>query len=150
MASIVLIDDDRALRNDLADKISDWGHRVRQAGSIDDGQAAIEKYRPDLVLCDINMPFGSGFTLFERLGDRAIRYPGMCFIFISAVSNPRAVAYGLSGGAEDFITKPIDYKQLRSVIDTNLEKKAGSVVSKVLRLFAPRSSSASIGASLKR
>ena len=136
MARLVLIDDDKAFRSDLADTLAEWGHSVRQAADITDGEDAIEYFRPDIVLCDISMPSGSGFALFERMGGKAVRYPGMSFIFISAISSPHAVSYGLSGGAEDFITKPIHYGRLRATIETSLKKKDKAWGPKLLKLFA--------------
>ena len=136
MARIVVVEDDGALRNDLGDKLTDWKHEVMLARSIEEGQAAIEIFRPDIVLSDINMPSGSGFLLCDKMSDRSIKYPGMSFIFISAMQAPLAVAYGFDCGADDYVVKPIDYGQLRETIEFHLNKKQKSWSSSLLKRFA--------------
>ena len=136
MARIVVVEDDRALRNDMADRLATWGHHVMQAGDINEGHAVIVHFRPELVLCDVKMPSGSGFALFERVSNSA-KYPGMCFIFISAISNQRALDYGLKVGADDYIVKPINYGQLRASIDSHLKKKTNTWSSRFLKLLTP-------------
>lgn len=136
MARIVVIDDDSCFRGDLADRLEDWGHTVVQAGDLPHGLFVIENFRPDVVLCDVNMPNGIGFGLFDRLESNSVRHAGMSVIFISSLYEPRAVAYGLDCGAADYIAKPIHNAELKRKIDACIKAKQRSIVAGVGRMLA--------------
>ena len=136
MARIVIVDDDAALRNDLADRLESWGHDVVQATDVSDGIASIDAFRPDVVLCDINMPSGSGFALREHVSHSNYHNLCMCFIFISSLADHRAVDYGLRSGADDYIVKPINFSDLRSTIELRLAEKNKSWSTRMLRAIS--------------
>ena len=137
MAKIVIVDDDGALRNDIADMLSDCGHKVFQAADGRQGFAVIEKFRPDLVLSDIKMPHESGFDLVKRVTEGGAKYANMPFLFMSAIATPDAARYGRQCGADDFIAKPIDYRVLKKKIDSSLRRK-NSVGARFLSFFGFR------------
>ena len=137
MAKIVIVEDDGALRNDLTDMLTDWGHKVFQASDGRQGFAVIEKFQPDLVLSDIKMPHESGFDLVRRVTECGPKYANMPFLFISAISAPDAASFGRQCGADDFITKPIDYRVLKQKIEASLRRK-NSMTARFLAVFGFR------------
>lgn len=139
MARIVVVEDDGALRNDIADRLNDWGYEVIEAANGRQGFDAIERFRPDLVLSDINMPMGSGFDLVERVRSLGVNYADMAFLFISGLSAPNAVAHGINRGADDYIVKPVDYGVLKAKIEAHLRKRTDLVAKLVSgQLFPSR------------
>ena len=137
MARIVIIEDDGALRNDMADRIGDWGHEVFQASDSLQGYQLIEDCHPDLVLCDIFMPNENGFDLVKRVRADSFRYAHMAIIFISALAEAKALTYGSHCGADDYITKPVDYAVLREKIAQHLLKNT-SLVARFAKLIASK------------
>lgn len=123
MAKILIVDDDGALRNDIADKLTEWGHQVFQAADGRIGFAVIQNRLPDLVLSDINMPRESGFDLVKRVTDLGSHYADMAFLFMSSMTESKSIVYGIHCGADDYITKPIDYDLLKVKIESHLRKK---------------------------
>ena len=134
MARIVIVEDDGALRHDMADRLEGWGHAVSHSSNIAEGQSIIENIRPDIILCDINMPSGSGFSLFNILNEEAAKYPRRRFIFMTSISDPLARKYGIESGADGYIAKPINYSQLKAVIDLNVERATDGWAAKLRKL----------------
>ena len=135
MACILVVEDDGALRNDLADRLTDWGHRVVQASNGRQGFDAIKTFQPDLVLADIHMPMESGFALTRRVAADDVHHADMAILLISATTDPKDVIHGIDCGASDYLPKPIDYEMLKTKIDAHLGKKTKS-----LRPLQPSSS----------
>ena len=109
---ILVVEDDAALRELVVDELAAVDYRVEAAA---DGRAALEliaQSPPDLILSDIRMPRVDGF---ELLATTRARFPALAatpFIFLSALADRREVLEGLGAGAEDYITKPIDFELL--------------------------------------
>jgi DNA-binding NarL/FixJ family response regulator len=75
---------------------------------------------PDLVLPDISMPVMSGFELLERLIALAPRFSRMPFIFLTALTDRESELKGRQLGADDYVTKPIDFDVLTTIINARL------------------------------
>ena len=109
--TILIIDDDDALRVGLAATLKRQGFTVESAGN---GQAGLEKARatrPDLIICDVMMPPPDGFELRRALSqDPALS--AIPFIFLTARSGIEDRLTGIDNGADDYITKPFDPKEL--------------------------------------
>ena len=123
MAKIVVVEDDGALREDMVNHLTDWGHQVFQACDGSDGFLAIEECQPDLVISDIQMPNETGLDLVKRVDKLRTRYADMAFLFVSSMSAPKSVAHGIACGADDYITKPIDYSLLKVKIESMLRRR---------------------------
>jgi signal transduction histidine kinase/DNA-binding response OmpR family regulator len=91
-----------------------------------DGVQVLEKARremPDLILLDVNMPEKDGFTALQELrADPAIRHIPV-IILTAAHPSPNDVQWGLNLGADDYITKPFDKRELLARIRTKLRVK---------------------------
>jgi DNA-binding response OmpR family regulator len=117
---ILCIEDDRETAALIAEELVDRGYAVTVAHDGREGLAAILKAMPDLVLSDISMPLMSGFELLERLIDLAPRFARMPFIFLTALTDRDNELKGRQLGADDYVTKPIDFDVLDTIITARL------------------------------
>ncbi len=123
MARVLIVEDDGALRYDLSSELSSWGHEVLVATDGSSGFLSIRDEYPDLVLCDIVMPKASGFDLLERLKLLGSDYEDICFLFISSRDGPEMIVEGIKVGADDYITKPIDFRLLKVKVESHTKKR---------------------------
>ena len=92
------------------------------------GFQAILARQPDIVLADISMPVLSGFELLERLVAIAPRFSAMPFIYLTALSDRANELKGRLLGADDYITKPVDFDILITIITARLARVARMAV----------------------
>jgi DNA-binding response OmpR family regulator len=123
---ILCIEDDRETAALIAEEMIDRGYEVSVAHDGRDGLAAILKTMPDLVLSDISMPVMSGFELLERLVTLAPRFSKMPFVFLTALTDRDDELKGRQLGADDYVTKPIDFEMLAAIINARLAGVARS------------------------
>jgi DNA-binding NarL/FixJ family response regulator len=117
---ILCIDDDHAITALLTDDLAARGFDVIAAHDGQEGFVAILKLMPDLVLCDINVPIISGFELLERLNALAPRLGHIPFVFLTALTDRDNELHARRLGADDYVTKPIDFDMLEMVIKARL------------------------------
>ena len=111
-ATILCIDDETLLREDIVEELEDEGYKVLQASDGHEGLKQILSHRPDLVICDITMPRKNGYELLKEVrGEHGISAE-MPFIFLSALADKEHVVAGLKLGADNFMTKPVDFDVL--------------------------------------
>ena len=125
---ILCIEDDRETAALIAEELIDRGYEVTVAHDGREGLAAILKTMPDLVLSDISMPVMSGFELLERLIALAPRFSKMPFIFLTALTDRDNELKGRQLGADDYVTKPIDFDVLATIINARLAGIARSAL----------------------
>ena len=112
-ATILCIDDEALLREDIVEELEDEGYRVLQACDGNEGLNQILQHHPDLVICDITMPRKNGYELLKEVrGEHGISSE-MPFIFLSALADKEHVVAGLKMGADNYMTKPVDFDVLR-------------------------------------
>ncbi len=117
---ILCVEDDRETAALIVEELVERGYTVSVAYDGHEGLAAILKDAPDLVLCDINMPLMSGFELLERLVSLAPRFSRMPFVFLTALADRDSELKGRRLGADDYVTKPIDFDLLATIITARL------------------------------
>jgi len=119
---ILAIDDEDQIRSTLKLMLEHMGHTVELAADGQHGLALVSQ-RPDLVLCDINMPDVSGYDVL-----RAIRgkpgYAEIPFIFLTGLDDRKSMRQGMSLGADDYLTKPFTLEDLESAISASYWKHA--------------------------
>jgi DNA-binding response OmpR family regulator len=123
---ILCIEDDRETAALVAEELVDRGLEVIVAHDGREGLAAILKAMPDLVLSDISMPVMSGFEVLERLTALAPRFSKMPFVFLTALTDRDNELKGRQLGADDYVTKPIDFDMLATIINARLAGVARS------------------------
>src|SRR5215467_5389839 len=117
---VLCIDDDRAITALLAEDFTARGFDMVVAHDGQEGFVAILKAMPDLVLCDINLPIISGFELLERLNALAPRLGHIPFVFLTALADRDSELQARRLGADDYVTKPIDFDMLEMVVKARL------------------------------
>ena len=117
---ILCIDDDREVAALIVDDLTNRGFDVVVAYDGHEGFVAILKLTPDLVLCDISMPIMSGFEVLERLNALAPRLGHIPFVFLTALADREGELRARRLGADDYVTKPIDFDMLEMVINARL------------------------------
>jgi DNA-binding response OmpR family regulator len=117
---ILSIDDDQETACLIAEELVDRGYRVTVVHGGQSGLAAILRESPDIVLSDISMPGVSGFDVLERLVSLAPRFSAMPFVFLTALTDRDTELKGRQLGADDYVTKPIDFDMLVAIIEARL------------------------------
>jgi DNA-binding NarL/FixJ family response regulator len=117
---VLCIEDDRETAALIAEELVDRGYDVAVAHDGREGLAAILRIMPDLVLSDISMPAMSGFELLESLIALAPRFSRMPFVFLTALTDRDNELKGRQLGADDYVTKPIDFELLATIITARL------------------------------
>ena len=117
---ILCIDDDRAVAEMVAEDLAARGFEVTMAHDGQEGLVAILKTMPDLVLCDVNMPVMSGFEVLERLNALAPRLGRVPFVFLTALVDRDSELRARRLGADDYVTKPIDFDMLETIVNARL------------------------------
>ncbi|HXR24003.1 MAG TPA: response regulator [Candidatus Binataceae bacterium] len=125
---ILCIEDDRDTAALICEELIERGFDVDVAYNGPDGLAAILKQPPDLVLSDVGMPGMSGFQLLERLTSLAPRFESVPFVFLTALGDRESEIKGWHLGADDYLTKPVDYDVLAARIKARLTRVARNVV----------------------
>jgi len=112
---ILLVEDDQSLADTIIDYLQLNDFVVAHHNKVVDAVKAIVEEVPDVVVCDINLPDGSGFDVLECLkNNNLIDFTG--FIFLSALANKEDVRKGMNTGADDYIQKPFDFNDLIATI----------------------------------
>ncbi|WP_439562147.1 response regulator [Roseinatronobacter sp.] len=121
---ILCCEDEPQLLRDISDELQGAGYRVIEARNGAELLARLETCTPDLLLCDIMMPGVDGYGVLARFRRD---YPALAhvpLVFLSALSMTDAVIRGKRAGADDYLTKPIDYELLLSTIEARLRQSA--------------------------
>jgi len=122
MADILVVDDDQSVAMAFQYFLGDEGHEARFASSAPDGVALIEERRSDLVFMDVRMPGIDGLQALDQI--RA-RFPDLSIVIMTAYGTSQTSIDAIRAGAFDYLTKPLDLDQLRSVINNALAAKRG-------------------------
>jgi two-component system nitrogen regulation response regulator GlnG len=116
---VLIVDDDKLTRWSVSRILGRAGYQVREAGSLTEGEAALERQRPDLILLDIRLPDGDGFALLKavRLG-----HPDLPVIMMTAHASPETEQAALALGARGHLAKPCDPTELQAVVGNTLAR----------------------------
>jgi DNA-binding response OmpR family regulator len=125
---ILCVEDDRDTASLICEELIDRGFEVQTAYNGREGLAAILREPPDLVLSDVSMPGMSGFDLLEKVTSMEPRFANMPFVFLTALGNREDEIRGWQLGADDYLTKPIDYDVLAAVLTARLTRVARSAI----------------------
>jgi DNA-binding NarL/FixJ family response regulator len=117
---ILYIEDNHESATLTGEALVDRGFDVTIAQNGQDGLLAILKDRPDLVLSEIDLPRMSGFEVLERLNEIAPRFGRVPFVFLTALTDRQDELKGRQLGADDYVTKPIDFDRLLLIINARL------------------------------
>ncbi|MDD2996540.1 MAG: sigma-54 dependent transcriptional regulator [Paludibacter sp.] len=119
MAKILVIDDERSIRNTLKDILEFEKHQVVLAGDGKQGLEAAQSENFDIIFSDIKMPEMDGIELLTLLKEKEIEAP---VVMISGHGNIETAVECIKKGAFDFIEKPIDLNRLLITVRNALDK----------------------------
>ena len=105
---VLIVEDDPAIREMVADYLGSQGYEVHQAESGADMREAIEGNLPDIVLLDIRLPGEDGLTLARYLRERY----DVGIIMVTGADGVVDRVVGLEVGADDYVTKPFDPREM--------------------------------------
>lgn len=119
--SILIIEDDPALRENTAELLELSDYKVRMASNGRIGIDKVYQEKPDLIICDIMMPEVDGYGVLEAMNDNP-NFAHIPFIFLSAKTEHNEIRKGMNLGADDYLTKPFTEKELIDAIESRLLK----------------------------
>lgn len=121
MAQILVADDNRDLVKTLEHALTREGHQVLRAHTGSDALAMIQRYRPDVVVLDVVMPDLDGFQVCQQLRatPELARTP---VLFLTVRQQIDDVLKGFKSGADDYVTKPFDLRELAMRIEALLRR----------------------------
>src|SRR6202165_4239965 len=130
MPTILIIDDEKAIRKTLTEILSFEGYKLDEAG---DGEEGLRKFREktyELVLCDIKMPKIDGLDFLQKAVEIN---PDVPIIMISGHGNIETAVEAVKKGAYDFIQKPPDLNRLLITIRNAMDRSQLVAETKVLK-----------------
>ncbi len=136
MPKLLVIDDDPAFRDGLAETLRDLGHDVAEAASGEEGLALFGAARPDLVFLDLRMPGLDGMSVLQRLrGDAAA--PPVPVVVLTAFASGANTIDAMRQGAFDHLTKPLGRHEVVEALDRALSRTAVSTVGAAAPMDGP-------------
>ncbi len=128
---ILIIEDDEAIAEFVQLELEHCGLRVRCAYDGPSGLEAVEEFGPAVVILDIMLPGMDGVGVLKRLRQRGNRVP---VIMLTARDTPADKVHSLDIGADDYLTKPFDTKELMARVRALLRRAEGDEVLRVADL----------------
>jgi signal transduction histidine kinase len=119
--TILVIEDEEPLRLLLKAELEHEGFKVETAENGEAALKMIKKNPPDLIVCDVMMPIMDGFTFQEKI-NQTESFKDIPLIFLTAKSDKADIRFGKSLGADDYITKPFDFEDLKVSVNAKLKK----------------------------
>src|SRR3990172_1230342 len=118
-ASIIVIDDDPLVRQELDKILREMGHEVVCWAKGAEGMGRVQEAQPAVVLLDVYLPGEDGLEVLKEIREKS---PGTSVIMISAFGEAGVVVKAMKQGASDFLTKPLDREEVRAAAENVLEK----------------------------
>lgn len=130
MAKVLIIDDEKPIRNALRDILEYEKMQVEESATGTEGLQKLEKDKFDLVLCDIKMPGIDGIEVLEKIIENGYATP---VVMISGHGTIETAVEAVKKGAFDFIAKPLDLNRLLVTVRNALDKSIIVNENKVLK-----------------
>ena len=128
--SIMIVDDETAIRNSLASLLSTYGFETHTLASVEAMLNALQVSHPSCILLDVRMPGIDGLQAQKLLAEQDVSPP---VIMMSGHGDIAMAVAALKHGASDFIEKPIDDEKLVAAIELAIEKHSQKAASKICR-----------------
>src|SRR3954467_1848042 len=123
MKKILLIEDNKDVRENTAEILALAQYNVLTAINGKEGVEMAQKEKPDLIICDIMMPVLDGHGALHLLSKNE-ETSSIPFIFLTAKAERSDFRKGMEMGADDYLTKPFDDVELLNAIESRLKKNA--------------------------
>jgi two-component system, NtrC family, response regulator PilR len=117
---LLVVDDESSLRDFLSIVFEEEGWHVEAAATLAEARANVQKHEPDVVLCDLMLPDGSGIDLLKEIKSQT---PSIAVVMITAHTSTQSAVDALKAGALDYIAKPFDIEELKLIVRKAVERK---------------------------
>jgi DNA-binding NtrC family response regulator len=117
---LLIVDDESALREAIAERLADHGFIVEQAGSGEEALRRLSDFAFDILITDLRLPGIDGAKVIESALER---YPEIIAIVITGYGTVKDAVEAIKQGAADFITKPFQFDALLHVLRSALEQR---------------------------
>jgi len=117
---ILVVDDEKSLREFLTILLEQEGYQVSTADSVTNGISRLHEETFDLIMCDLKLPDGSGL---EVLADARRRHVAAPFIIITAHTTPQHAMEALRAGAAEYLSKPFNVDDLKLILTKLLGRR---------------------------
>ncbi len=115
---ILICDDEAPMRRMLSDYLTECGFEVKEANDAEELATSLAKQAPDLVLLDVRMPGKDGLTALRELREKS-QVP---VLMLTAADDVVDKVLGLEFGADDYLVKPVDLRELQARIKAALRR----------------------------
>ena len=117
---ILVVDDEPSVRDIVARGLGLHGYTCASAANSQEAISLMEVHPPAVIISDINMPGQSGFWLLQQIKNR---WPDTSVIMLTAIDETQSAINCLTQGADDYVVKPINLKELAFSVSKALEKR---------------------------
>jgi response regulator RpfG family c-di-GMP phosphodiesterase len=118
--NVLVVDDDQAVRELLADGLGTFGYPTVTASGIDEAFEIVKREPLRLVLSDIDMPGGDGIQLLKRV---KLFDPDLDVVMVTGAVDADTAVQAIRQGASDYVTKPFNLDEVQIVVERTLEKR---------------------------
>ncbi|TWO72085.1 protein kinase [Caenimonas sedimenti] len=122
MTTILIVEDDDAIRNNIARLLKLEGYEIATAINGREGLERVRQLHPDLVISDISMPEMDGFALLEAVRADAL-IANTCVMLLTALDDRASMRRGMTAGADDYLAKPFTRVELLEALEGLLKKR---------------------------
>jgi DNA-binding NtrC family response regulator len=116
---ILIVDDEANARAALSEILRDEGYSTETAADGFKALGKLEEFSPDVILTDLKMPGLDGIAFMEKAKAAA---PGAVFVVMTAFGTIHSAVTAVKKGAENYLTKPLEYEALSAVVERAMEK----------------------------
>jgi len=124
MYKILIVDDEEPARYGIRRVLENKDRQIFEAANAQTARDVIKHHRPHLMLVDINMPDEDGISLVRSLAEDPLK---PLVIVITAYQSVKIAVETMKAGADDYLTKPFEIDDLRSVVRRALDKFGGEI-----------------------
>lgn len=128
---ILLVEDEIRVARLLKKQLEDYDFVVEIAGDGYLGKMLLEQNTYNLIILDINIPLINGYELCEEIRKTNKQIP---IIMLTALGTPDNKVIGFYAGADDYVTKPFDFRELLARINVFLKRSEALVASEIIRI----------------
>ncbi|BCL77270.1 DNA-binding response regulator [Jeongeupia sp. HS-3] len=132
-ANILLVEDEPAIQELIAFNLTQAGHHVMRADSVESAMGIVRNALPDLILLDWMLPGMSGIDFAKKLRAEE-RTKTIPLIMLTARSDEQDKIIGLETGADDYITKPFSPRELQARIKAVLRRRSPQITDDVVEV----------------
>ena len=118
MSKILIIEDDLAIQLGVEEYLSSQGYTIFKSSDGKKGYELALKEKPDLILLDVNLPSLNGLQVCRMLREKSFRNP---IVMLTSMADQVDKIVGLEVGADDYVTKPFDFRELLARIRAHMK-----------------------------